>query len=80
MLKELSMTIARDNGLFSNFAEKEKIAGLANNSTMKTSTSALRSSNIKSLILDFEAESPWDDIKNLTVGKLLNTPLFRVIK
>jgi hypothetical protein len=80
MLKELSITIARDNGLSSNFVENENIAGLVNSSTIKTIIIALSSNNIKSLILDLDAESPWEDIRNLTVGKLLTTPLLRVIR
>jgi hypothetical protein len=80
MLKELSITIARDNGLSSNFVENENIAGLVNSSTIKMIIIALSSNNIKSLILDLDAESPWEDIRNLTVGKLLTTPLLRVIR
>jgi hypothetical protein len=72
----LSITIAWDLGVFSCAVEKEKTAGFANTRTIKTNMSALKINRIISFILDLAARSPWDEIRNLTAGKLIFAPLF----
>ncbi|GJM15899.1 MAG: hypothetical protein DHS20C13_12260 [Thermodesulfobacteriota bacterium] len=62
------------------FWENENTAGLANKSTINTSIRALSINSMKSFNLDLAASSPWDEIRNLTAGKLLVTPLLRVIR
>jgi len=76
----IDVSEGQDLGVFSCTVEKEKTAGFANTSTINTNMSPLRINRIISFILDLVARSPWDEIRNLTAGKLFFTPLFRDIR